>query len=302
MDNVIRLSKFVKNLGIVTTVLFLIIVLVTFVTGNMGVAICFMPFVFLGIALILAYKKQIIVVNEDEIVFSYLVKKTQHIKYNDIRCILMIPLNGRTDVILIDKMYNRLVTLEQVYVNYDILYDTLIKHEIDLVDFGELVEQNKDVSKYVPALNWIEKNFYKSICNENTTIKNMSKTIEKEKRKKTKQFLKALGCPVSLLPPPLGRRLVRRMSRLPTDRGAGAPRPASGFPGQQTGQEVGRGDAQRRVPAAVPRAVRRARGLLLAAGLVRPPRPGQDAQRHDRSPRGRRDHPQTVVQEFRGRL
>ena len=128
MDNVIRLSKFVKNLGIVTTVLFLIIVLVTFVTGNMGVAICFMPFVFLGIALILAYKKQIIVVNEDEIVFSYLVKKTQHIKYNDIRCILMIPLNGRTDVILIDKMYNRLVTLEQVYVNYDILYDTLIKH------------------------------------------------------------------------------------------------------------------------------------------------------------------------------
>ena len=68
MDNVIRLSKFVKNLGIVTTVLFLIIVLVTFVTGNMGVAICFMPFVFLGIALILAYKKQIIVVNEDEIV------------------------------------------------------------------------------------------------------------------------------------------------------------------------------------------------------------------------------------------
>lgn len=139
MDNVIRLSKFVKNLGIVTTVLFLIIVLVTFVTGNMGVAICFMPFVFLGIALILAYKKQIIVVNEDEIVFSYLVKKTQHIKYNDIRCILMIPLNGRTDVILIDKMYNRLVTLEQVYVNYDILYDTLIKHEIDLVALDILV-------------------------------------------------------------------------------------------------------------------------------------------------------------------
>ena len=62
-----------------------------------------------------------------------------YIKYNDILCILMIPLNGRTDVILIDKMYNRLVTLEQVYVNYYILYDTLIKHEIDLVDFGELV-------------------------------------------------------------------------------------------------------------------------------------------------------------------
>ena len=105
MDNIIRLSKLVKNLGIVTMVLFLIIVLVTFVTGNMGAAICFMPFVFLGIALIMAYKKQIIVVNEDEIVFSYLVKKTQHIKYNDIRCILMIPLNNRTDVVLLSLIH-----------------------------------------------------------------------------------------------------------------------------------------------------------------------------------------------------
>lgn len=193
MDNIIRLSKLVKNLGIVTMVLFLIIVLVTFVTGNMGAAICFMPFVFLGIALIMAYKKQIIVVNEDEIVFSYLVKKTQHIKYNDIRCILMIPLNNRTDVVLIDKKYDKIITLDQMLVNHDILYDALIEHEIDLVDFGELVEQNKDVSKYVPVLNWIEKNYYKSIFYEENITKRMSKAIEKEKIQKTKQRLKILG-------------------------------------------------------------------------------------------------------------
>ena len=193
MDNIIRLSKLVKNLGIVTMVLFLIIVLVTFVTGNMGAAICFMPFVFLGIALILAYKKQIIVVNEDEIVFSYLVKKTQHIKYNDIRCILMIPLNNRTDVVLFDKKYDKIITLDQMLVNHDILYDALIEHEIDLVDFGELVEQNKDVSKYVPVLNWIEKNYYKSIFYEENITKRMSKAIEKEKIQKTKQRLKILG-------------------------------------------------------------------------------------------------------------
>ena len=193
MDNIIRLSKLVQNLGIVKMVLFLIIVLVTFVTGNMGAAICFMPFVFLGIALIMAYKKQIIVVNEDEIVFSYLVKKTQHIKYNDIRCILMIPLNNRTDVVLIDKKYDKIITLDQMLVNHDILYDALIEHEIDLVDFGELVEQNKDVSKYVPVLNWIEKNYYKSIFYEENITKRMSKAIEKEKIQKTKQRLKILG-------------------------------------------------------------------------------------------------------------
>ena len=38
------------------------------------------------------------------------------------------------------------------------------------------------------CLNWIRKNSNKSICNENTTIKNMSKTIEKEKRKKQSNF------------------------------------------------------------------------------------------------------------------
>lgn len=193
MDNIIRLSKFTKNLGIVTTVLFSLIVLITFITGNIGASICFVPFVILGIALILAYKKQIIIVNEDELIFSYLVKKTQHIKYKDIRCILMIPLNDRTDVALIDKKYDRIITLDQMLVNYDVLYETLIDYGIEIIDFGELVEQNKDVSKYVPILNWIEKNYYKSIFYEENTTKRMSKAIEKEKIQKTKQRLKILG-------------------------------------------------------------------------------------------------------------
>ncbi len=56
MDNVIRLSKFVKNLGILTTAIFSLIVLITFITGNIGIGIWFIPFVILGVALIL-YKK-----------------------------------------------------------------------------------------------------------------------------------------------------------------------------------------------------------------------------------------------------
>ena len=90
MNNVIRLSKLTKIIGVVTTVLFSLIVLAMLLTGNVGAAICFMPFVILGVALILAYKKQIIVVNEDGLVFSYLIKKTQHVKYKDIRCILVV--------------------------------------------------------------------------------------------------------------------------------------------------------------------------------------------------------------------
>ena len=91
MDNVIRLSKLTKILGIITAGLFSLIVLAMLITGNIGVAICFSPFVVLGVALILAYKKQTIIINKDGLIFNYLVKKTQHIKYKDIKCILVIP-------------------------------------------------------------------------------------------------------------------------------------------------------------------------------------------------------------------
>lgn len=193
MNNVIRLSKLTKIIGVVTTALFSLIVLAMLLTGNVGAAICFMPFVILGVALILAYKKQIIVVNEDGLVFSYLIKKTQYVKYKDIRCILVIPLNNRTQAALIDKKYNRIITLDIMLVNSEFLYAALAENGIEIVDFGELVEQNKDVSKYAGALNWIERNYYKSVYNEDEIVKKMSKSKKKEEINKTKKILKTLG-------------------------------------------------------------------------------------------------------------
>lgn len=193
MDNVIRLSKLTKMIGVITAALFSLIVLAMLITGNIGAAICFMPFVILGAALILAYKKQIIIVNEEELEFRYLIKKTQHIKYRDIRCILVIPLNNRTQMAIIDKQYNRITTLDIMLVNYEVLYAALEKNGIETIDFGELAEQRKDVSKYAGALNWIERNYYKSLYNEEETVKTMSKSKKKGEIKKTKQILKALG-------------------------------------------------------------------------------------------------------------
>ena len=43
MDNVVRLSKLVKNIGLVTTAVFGVIVIATFITGHIGAGICFMP-------------------------------------------------------------------------------------------------------------------------------------------------------------------------------------------------------------------------------------------------------------------
>lgn len=193
MDNVIRLSKLTKIIGVVTAVLFSLVVLAMLITRNIIAAICFVPFAALGIALILAYKKQTIVINEEGLVFNYLIKETQHVKYKDIKCILVIPLNNRTQAALVDKKYNRIITLDLMLVNYESLYLALAENGIETVDFGELVEQNKDVSKYVTALNWIERNYYKSVYNEDETVKSMSKSKKKEEVNKTKKIIKILG-------------------------------------------------------------------------------------------------------------
>ena len=193
MDNVIRLNKLTKIIGLITTTIFSVIVLAMLITGNIGAAICFAPFVVLGIILILAYKKQTIVVEKDELVFNYLIKKTQRVKYKDIRCILEVPLSDRTQVALIDKRYNRIITLDIMLANYEVLYMVLLENDIETVNFGELVEQNKDVSKYASALNWIERNYYKSVFNEEETAKKIAKFKKKEELNKTKKIIKIIG-------------------------------------------------------------------------------------------------------------
>lgn len=193
MEHIVRLSKLTKIIGICTIGFFMVIVIAMLITGNYGAAICFAPFVVLGGVLLLAYKKQIIRVNENELVFSYLLKKTQHVRYEDIQCILVIPLNNRTQVALIDRQYRRITTLDLLLSNSEYLYEAFEKKQIELLNFQELIEQNQDVSKFMGALNWIERNYYKTLAHEDETVKEMSKSKTKGEVNRTKRFLKILG-------------------------------------------------------------------------------------------------------------
>ena len=172
---IIRTSKAVKIIGVIDTVIFSLVVLILIMTGNIFGAVCFMPFVVLGILLILAYKRQRIIIEEDKLTFYYLIKKEQQISYSDIHCLLLIPLNNRIQKALIDKQYNRLVTLDETMTNLDALYDILKQKGIQILDFGKMTERNQNVSKYWKVLTRMERYYYKSIDNENKTIENMSK-------------------------------------------------------------------------------------------------------------------------------
>lgn len=172
---IIKTSKVVKIIGVIDTVIFSLVVLILIMTGNIFGAVCFMPFVVLGILLILAYKRQRIIIEEDKLTFYYLIKKEQQISYSDIHCLLLIPLNNRIQKALIDKQYNRLVTLDETMTNLDALYDILKQKGIQILDFGKMTERNQNVSKYWKVLTRMERYYYKSIDNENKTIENMSK-------------------------------------------------------------------------------------------------------------------------------
>lgn len=190
---IIGCSKFVKILGMITTVVFGLLCLVILILGYYIAALCFLPFVFLGGALLLACKKQTIVIDKNTLTFNYILKKSIEVRFTDIRCLLLIPLGNRTQMALIDRDYNRLITLDYAFENLEILYESLAEHEVKIVDFEKLLEKKKDVSKYVHTFNAIERNYYHSIVEETKTIESISSNRCGFDLDKAKKILRILG-------------------------------------------------------------------------------------------------------------
>ena len=65
--NVVRNAKFVKVIGIITTTLFLSVSVFLILTGNLLASLFFLPFAALGIILILAYKKEKILLEKESL-------------------------------------------------------------------------------------------------------------------------------------------------------------------------------------------------------------------------------------------
>ena len=146
---VIRSGIFVKVIGIITTAIFSLVSLFLAITGNIMASICFLPFVALGILLLLAYKKERILVEEDRLIFFHLFKQPKQVKYSDIRCLLLVPLGSRIQMVLVDRQYNRLVTLDYALADLEILFEALLENDIPSVDLGEMTEKGENVSQYI---------------------------------------------------------------------------------------------------------------------------------------------------------
>ena len=89
--------------------------------------------------------------------------------FNDDYC------SNKTECVLLNREYNRLLVLEESLSNIEMLWDAFAEKNIPLVDFGRLVEEKKDVSPYLNALGRIERNYYSSMLSEIETVENLSK-------------------------------------------------------------------------------------------------------------------------------
>lgn len=193
MESLIKPRKIAKIIGLVTTAFFFVIVVGLLLAGERGAAICFGPFVLLGVALLVAYKRQYVLIKEKELVIGYVFRETRCVRYEDIRCLLMVPLSNKVELVLVGKKYERLLELDMMYDNLDALFVTMEKHDIEILDFGELVESGQNVSKYSTALNAVARNYYQTVCNENETMAALRKGGAMNGYEGAKRFLKITG-------------------------------------------------------------------------------------------------------------
>ena len=128
---VIRSGIFVKVIGIITTAIFSLVSFFLAITGNIMASICLLPFAALGILLLLAYKKRKDPRGEDRLTFFHLFKQPKTGKNTAISdACSLVPLGSRTQMVLVDRQYNRLVTLDYALAELEILFEALLENDI----------------------------------------------------------------------------------------------------------------------------------------------------------------------------
>lgn len=190
MEALIKPRKIAKVIGLVTTGFFLVIAMGLFWSDEYVAAVCFLPFVLLGVALLVAYKRQYVLVKEKALVVGHVLKDAEEIRYDEVRCLLLVPLSNKVEIVLIGKKYERLLELDMMYDNLDALFEALDAHDIDILDFDEMVEAGQDVSKYLPALGAVARNYYHSVMDENDTLDALAHGGVEEG---ARRFLKIIG-------------------------------------------------------------------------------------------------------------
>lgn len=175
MDKVVRLNKFIKVIGLITTVLTSGGVVALCLAGIYGCAILMALFLLLGIVMLLLYKNQFVIIGEEGLLFHYLFKKEKHVSYVDILCVLFLVVNNRYEFVVVDKQYQRLAAWDPGEINDACLYEAFEKNNIEIVDFNEMIEEGSGAEDFFQAFNIVEKNYFEGILTARKVTEKMPK-------------------------------------------------------------------------------------------------------------------------------
>lgn len=165
-ENIVRNNRAILIIGIVFIITFIIAVLFFGLNGVIMGVLFSSAFIVLGLLFIIIYEKEYLSIGENTLEHYHWIKKTQKVYYEDIHCLLIVPLESVTDLIIIDKNYNSVIRLDMNLQNIERIFRVFEEKDIPILDLSEIVERKEDTSKFLNALNTLEKNYYLKIQKE----------------------------------------------------------------------------------------------------------------------------------------
>ena len=191
---VVRLHKITKMTGVVGVIIALIAAVVCVVTGEWGFIALTCLFGALGGLLLVAYGKQYLMFTEREIIASYILKKSNHISYEDISYILIASLHNQVNFNIVDKSDRCVLTVDTMMAGgfLEALAASPAR-TLEIIDVEEMVEKDEDISRYWSALNRAQRKYYEGVANIDGTVEEFRDECAVEDVRKIRKRLKIMG-------------------------------------------------------------------------------------------------------------
>lgn len=194
MDRIVlRERKSVLIVGIICTLLFAAFGLFFAIMETGIVLLFFLPFILLGVSVILIYCRHLIILETDQMTVSEPFRKKKVIRYSEIRQVLLHTTNTEIELILVSRAKERLMKFALTMRNADKAVDLFIDREIPFIDLSDLLESEGDIGEYLPLLTKLEQFFYRPQIRAKENADRIEASRKAETVRKEKHFVKITG-------------------------------------------------------------------------------------------------------------
>lgn len=198
MDNfTLRPYKFVKILSNITIGIAVILSVIFFALREYAGLVLAFIFLFLGLLLYVAYKKEFISFGKNDIFISKAFRKPWICPYEQIDAFLIVPMSNQFQYVLAGKDGERIAAVDNAFSGIETGIKILKRHGIKVVDIGELIDAGKPIDAYLPALTKIQRNNVRSMLEMEEAAEDVQKgsvSFDPDKTKKRLRILKIALC------------------------------------------------------------------------------------------------------------